>query len=335
MSMLTIWGKVLVWIILLSINILGVEVGEYNLEEIRLRDPFIVPVAKEGRYYIFGTDWRLPGGPGFLSYHSKDLITWKGPYIVFQRPQGFWADRDYWAPEVHHYRGKYYMFASFKAPGVCRGTQILASENPAGPYQCITEKPVTPENWECLDGTLYLDKKNNPWMVFCHEWVQVNDGEICAMPLSNDLKKATDKPILLFRASEAPWIKRWTPEPGKISKGLVTDGPFLYRISGGELYMLWSSFGKGGYKLALCRSESGELRGPWKQKKTPLYENDGGHGMMFSNFNHEIMLVLHQPNRRLLERPRLFTVAEKNGTLEIVSWQADKEMCKGISSELK
>ena len=34
-------------------------------------------------------------------------------------------------------------------------------------------------------------------MVFCHEWLQVNDGQICAVPLSDNLGKATGEPVIL------------------------------------------------------------------------------------------------------------------------------------------
>ncbi len=88
--------------------------------------------------------------------------------------------------------------------------------------------------------------------------------------------------------------------------------------------MLWSSFGTGGYKLTVARSESGNLAGPWKQAEKPLYENDGGHGMMFRTFEGKLMLVLHQPNGGRKERPRLFTVEEKKDSLAIQSWEKGK-----------
>ncbi|MUT64558.1 hypothetical protein [Paenibacillus sp. NEAU-GSW1] len=27
----------------------------------------------------------------------------------------------------------------------------------------VTDKPVTPEHWECLDGTLHIDDEGRPW----------------------------------------------------------------------------------------------------------------------------------------------------------------------------
>ena len=42
-------------------------------------------------------------------------------------------------------------------------------------------------------------------MVFCHEWLQVQDGQICAIRMEEDLSDSIGEPVILFRASEAPW----------------------------------------------------------------------------------------------------------------------------------
>lgn len=181
-----------------------------KLPDIHIRDPFVLPVLSERRYYLYGTMGEYAWGEtgvGFDCYRSADLHTWEGPFPVFRPPAGFWADRNFWAPEVHAYGGRYFLFASFKAEGVCRGMQILAAESPLGPFCPVSAGPVTPTEWECLDGTLLVDADGSPWMVFCHEWVQVGDGEICALPLSKDLALAAGEPVVLFCASQAPWVQ--------------------------------------------------------------------------------------------------------------------------------
>ena len=278
-----------------------------KIETIHLRDPFILPVPEEKTYYLFGTGWKLADGPGFMVYKSPDLQSWSGPFVAFQRPDGFWADRDYWAPEVHRYRDRYYMFASFKAEGICRGTQILVSDKPAGKYVPLTERPVTPADWECLDGTLFIDDAGKPWMVFCHEWVQVGDGEMVAIPLSDDLTKRIGEPILLFRASQASWVI----EIGQERRGKVTDGPFLHRMADGTLIMLWSSFGRSGYCQAVARSRLGKLAGPWEHFEKLLYEDNGGHGMFFRTFAGKLCLILHQPNGGAPPIPTILEVTEQ------------------------
>ena len=70
------------------------------------------------------------------------------------------------------------------------------SDSPKGPFRPVGNRPVTPEGWHCLDGTLYTDRKGAPWLVFCHEWLQVGDGQICAVPLSEDLSEAVGEPVI-------------------------------------------------------------------------------------------------------------------------------------------
>jgi len=281
--------------------------------DIQIRDPFILPVPGEGRYYLFGTtDKNAWSGSGhsFECYRGRDLEDWEGPITAFRPPGNFWATTQFWAPEVHEYAGKFYMFASFKADGVCRGTQILVSEKPEGPYAPLTSNPVTPPGWECLDGTLHVDEGGYPWMVFCHEWLQINDGTICAMKLSQDLKCAEGEPVLLFHGSDAAWAR--PHQPGKY----VTDGPFIHRATDGSLLMLWSSTGKEGYAMGIAKSANGRITGPWKHVSEPIYGKDGGHGMIFKTFEGQLMMTLHRPNNTPDERPVFMKIRECNGGLE-------------------
>ncbi len=285
--------------------------------DLHIRDPFVLPLLAEKQYYLYGTTgseaW-TNAASGFDYYTSRDLQNWDGPFPAFRPPTNFWADRNFWAPEVHVYRGQYYLFASFKAEGVCRGTQILAASGPQGPFLPISQGPVTPHDWECLDGTLFVDANDQPWMVFCHEWVQVGDGEICALRLSNDLTTAVGQPHRLFRASEAPWALEIN---SKGRQGYVTDGPWLHRLANGTLIMLWSSFGAAGYTVGVATSATGGLLGHWQQQPEPLYAGDGGHCMVFRAFDGQLWLAFHRPNPSPDERPVFVPVRENESSLEI------------------
>lgn len=288
--------------------------------DIQIRDPFILPCKDEQTYYLFGTtDKSCWGkGTGFDCYRSKDLIEWEGPIEAFRPSESFWATENFWAPEVHFFRGKYYMFATFKAPNRYRGTQILVSDKPEGPYKPFTDGPITPKHWECLDGTFHVDENGRPWIIFCHEWVQIHNGAMYAMPLTDDLTEAAGKPVFLFNASDAAWVT-----PLKVGNEFrfpcyVTDGPYIIKLSTGKMGMLWSSDSKNGYAMGLAWSESDTIVGPWYQEKEPIWGKDGGHGMIFESFDGKKYLTLHMPNTTPNERPFFFEVKENHGTLQLV-----------------
>ena len=137
----------------------------------------------------------------------------------------------------------------------------------------------------------------NPYMVFCHEWVQIKDGTIAYLPLTDDLRAAAGPAAELFAASSAPWNNHDDPDGTH-----VTDGPFLYRTSGGKLLMLWSTFGKHGYAIGYSVSQSGGIEGPWVPAEQPLFDRDGGHGMLFTDKSGQLMLTIHSPNDTPNER---------------------------------
>lgn len=291
--------------------------------DIQIRDPYIYPDPQQKRYYLFGTTdtdpWRGPG-QGFDCYSSQDLQEWEGPIPAFRPSADFWGKENFWAPELHHFNGRFYIFASFIAPQRYRATHILTAESLSGPYFPLVDEPVTPKDWQCLDGTLHVDEAGNPWIVFCHEWVQIHNGSICAMRLTADLKKAAGRPILLFNASEALWVKEsgWPEKDAKYRfPTYVTDGPSLHRLSDGTLIMLWSSLGKKGYAMGLCRSESGQITGPWHQLPEPIWAEDGGHGMIFKSFEGQLMLTFHSPNKTPNERAVFVEIEEKDGGIQL------------------
>ncbi|KYG33578.1 glycoside hydrolase family 43 protein [Alkalihalobacillus trypoxylicola] len=284
-------------------------------QDIRIRDPFVYVDKSNQIYYLYGTtDENVWSGEayGFQAYQSKDLENWEGPYDVFKPQDDFWADRHFWAPEVHYYRGSYYMFASFKSEDKCRGTQILKSDLPLGPYQPITEEPITPREWECLDGTLYIDGEEKPWIIYCHEWLQITEGKIYAQKLSEDLRETISEPILLINAADAKWTNA-------VNDGVyVTDGPYLYTTENGELLLLWSSHSDTGYTIGTARSNSGHIEGPWEHNPLPLFAKDGGHGMVFKTLTGELMLTIHSPNKSPNERPIFIKLQETDSGLALL-----------------
>lgn len=274
---------------------------------------------------------------GVITYKSTNLSEWEGPYVVFTVPDGVWAHPQHgaWAPEVHEYNGRYYLFVTLhnndrRLEGEpvngfskhWRGTVISVSESPEGPFRLLKDDGhVLPETMMTLDGTLYVEEDGSPWMVFCHEWIQTIDGTIEGVRLKDDLSEAVGDPIRLFNASEAPWKNEDVLQGGNIPV-YVTDGCQLYRTSGDCLIMLWSSYQSGSYVQTIARSKTGKLEGPWEQLP-PLVKEDSGHGMLFRTFEGTWMLILHQPFKMPESRCKLYEMEDTGDSFRIVKARED------------
>ncbi len=270
----------------------------YHITDIRIRDPFIYTDREAECYYMYGTTDLQPNSiaanHSFSVWKSRDLTWFEGPIEIFNaKDSDFWGSRDFWAAEMHPYRGKFYLFGSCISDTRRRGTQIFVSDTPDGRFVPVASDATTPPAWECLDGTLFIED-GTPYMVFCHEWLQVHDGEICAIPLTDDLSAPAGEPHLLFRASENPAVEGLGPS----GENFITDGPFLWQEDG-RVRMIWSSFGGGRYLVLTAEADS--IRGPWRHGGSQ-FDFDGGHAMLFETLAGERMIAMHSPNTLGLER---------------------------------
>ena len=316
-----------------------------RLEDMPLRDPYVVADKASGLYHLFvANNGAMSGtaGVGTMVYRSRDLKTWSIPQVVFRVSPELWGVNGGWAPEVHRWRGRWYLFVTLhnpakplpvpranaagipvQVPQFQRGTVIAVSDSLLGPFTVVDPvRPVAPGTFMTLDGTLFKDRKGRPWMVYAHEWVQKIDGTIEAIPLKKDLSGADGKPIHLFKGSDATWISREMPAPSANQiLPYVTDGPQLHRLPGGGLGMLWSTYAKnitnrngmvtGHYVQTAAVSPSGDLHGPWIQQE-PLVRRDSGHGMIFDTLpttkkKSRPMLIVHRGSK--VQHAKLYEIA--------------------------
>jgi GH43 family beta-xylosidase len=245
---------------------------------------------------------------GFDVYTSTDLINWSEPEECFNSDNNGFNCGVNWAPEVHKYRNAYYMFATFTKPNGFRGTYILKSDNPKGPFKLHSKGAVTPYEWECLDGTLYIDKKSVPYLVFCHEHTQIINGTVCYIQLSDDLKTSIGEPVTLFSGSSPYWADK-KPD----GEHYITDGPFMFRTKDDNLLMIWSTFIGHSYIEALVRFKDGEINENFEHLD-PIITDDGGHGMIFEA-DEKLYLTFHSPNQTGYERVKLIEIEDKGNEI--------------------
>lgn len=301
-----------------------------------IRDPFIVKA--NDAYYMYGTsywdgiDWRV-----YKATSLKGEWTNLGPVVPEEGGTKYPdIDKQRWAPEVHKYKDKYYMFTTYLSKETNqRGVTIFRSDSPEGPFEMISKnernkvKPghitydfstIDKEGKPAgctIDGTLYVDPQGQPWLVYVNEWVSQTDevGRFSAVKFSDDLSTIDESSNKeLFRADCAPW----GPPETK-----VTDGCFIHTLPSGRLVMLWSADNGHGYSTGYATSDHGVL-GPWEQHEQQLYVShmykseapDGGHSMIF-NDNGQLYMCQHGPNGGT-EHPIIVPVKETS--YNTISW---------------
>jgi arabinan endo-1,5-alpha-L-arabinosidase len=296
--------------------------GPVRLADVRMRDACVLPDPVTQTYHLIAS----ARGAAVRAYTSQDLVNWHGPEIIFRTPEDLWGDIKIvgiWAPEMHRYRDKYYLFLTFDTrhelpeqwrnwlPRVTRGSQILVGDSPRGPFAPFGNRSTLPPDMMTLDGTLFVED-DVPYMVFCHEWVQIKDGTVAYVRLKEDLSGTDGEPVRLFDGSDGPWVKKHEEYGCR-----VTDGPTFHRSKSGKLFLLWTSGGETGYTTGIAISDSGRLTGPWRHQAEPIFAEDGGHAFLFHRFDGQLMMVLHAPNRDH-ERALLFEMEDTGETLRII-----------------
>jgi hypothetical protein len=337
-----------------------------TMPQMTLHDPYILPDASSGTYFLYtANNTAMSGNPakGIMAYQSKDLVHWSKPALVYTVPTSSDAWNAYdspWAPEVHLYHGKYYLFTTLDnqadttaesmsgpdstrwVPTYRRSSILAVADAPAGPFTDMNVKaPVTDPALDTLDGTLYVDPSGKPYLVFANEWLQKLDGTMDALPLTDDLSSAAGKPLFLWKASDAPWYK----DPGyggiytsltddkqlsaKQLSGYVTDGPELYTTPNGSIVSLWTTYRDDTYIETQAISRTGNMGGPWEQLP-PLVFGDKGHGMVFTDFAGGMHMVMHNHMSSGTPRGEIYDMKLTDEGFSVVRHREDLDGAPGV-----
>lgn len=266
-------------------------------QDIHMRDPWVMPY--QGTYYLIGTTgdaWGTEGG-GFAMFTSTDLREWtpQGQVLKMDEPPT-WAAYQFWAPEVVERAGRFYIFYSGNSDDTRRGTGVAVADTPLGPYRNLSDRPLTPLEWECLDGHLFTDVDGQEYLIYVHEWVQCEIGEMWIQRINDDYTALEGERHMLFRGRDSSWSDE------------VIDGPMMV-VRDGRYHLFWSSFDQdtgdrsGAYCVGVATADS--LLGPYEHSDEPIIRGDGGHNCVFEGFDGELYTSFHAPNATPDERVRI------------------------------
>lgn len=262
---------------------------EPKIAKVPLGDPFIM--LWEDTYYAYGTYLN----DGIAVFVSDDLLTWSIPEGADRglalNKMDVWADRWFWAPEVYHVNGKFYMYYSADEH-IC----VATSDNPLGPFTQDVYKPMI-EDEKCIDNSLFIDDDGKPYLFFD----RFNDGlNVWMAELEDDLTTIkTETMTKCINVSQA-WEEVWPR---------VNEGAFVIKHDG-TYYMTYSANSYESQFYGIGVATASDIRGPWvKYENNPVYQKPGdlvgvGHSALFTDKDGNLRKVFHAHNSQTNIHPR-------------------------------
>ncbi|MCW3804478.1 glycoside hydrolase family 43 protein [Plebeiibacterium marinum] len=280
--------------------------------KVPLGDPFIM--LYEDTYYAYGTY----SANGIAVYASDDLLTWKVPeeakYGLALNKNDVWADRWFWAPEVYHVNGKFYMYYSADEH-IC----VATSDSPCGPFKQDVLKPMI-EGEKCIDNSLFIDDDGTPYLTF----VRFNDGNnIWIAEMENDLKTIKMGTMTKCLNVSQQWEQVWPR---------VNEGSFITKHNG-IYYMTYSANSYESQFYGVGFATATNIMGPWvKYENNPVFQMPGelvgvGHSAMFTDKEGNLCKVFHAHNSKTAIHPRQMYVTtvgfENMGGTDVMTIDSD------------
>jgi beta-xylosidase len=296
---------------------------------LQIADPSVI--YHNDTYYLYGTST----GDGFLCWSSENLVDWQSQGYAYKRAEDSWGKSTYWAPEVVHYKDKFYMIFS------CKGGEkedlrlricLAVSEKPEGPFEDLYA-PMFDNNYSCIDGHVFIDADGMPYLFY--EWVGVVGepwnregyfwGMIFGVQLEEDLSvpEYTEHQLCLYVNEE------W--EGASSMHARSCEGMTVFK-NNNTYYMTYSCnhYSDPNYGIGYATAESPlgmwtkSLHNPILSRNLKIGVSGPGHNSIVkSPDGSETFIVYHthadpeQPSgRRVLNIDRM--VIEENGNLRVL-----------------
>jgi beta-xylosidase len=212
-------------------------------------DPYIL---KHGdKYYLYGTG----GNDGIKVYRSDNAVAWSaavgvtGGYALHKN--NVWGEKWFWAPEVYHLNGRFYMFYSAE-----EHLSVAESDSPLGPFtQTDARKKPFHAGTKEIDSHLFIDDDGRKYLYF----VRFTGGnEIWMAELNDDMYSIKEETLeKCFGANPSGW-ENSTLEP----RARVNEGPFVLKHNG-WYYLTYSAnhYQNPNYGVGYATAKS--PKGPW------------------------------------------------------------------------
>ena len=173
-----------------------------------LADPYIL--LDGDTYYAYGTN----DPDGIAVWTSSDLLSWRRLDQLALHRQNTTETQWFWAPEVYHKNGRYYMYYSAN-----EHLYVATADRPEGPFKQVGGRMMenTLGDEKCIDSSVYFDDDGQAYCFF----VRFTDGNcIWSIELDDDL--TTPRPATLHKCISVQ--QSWENLLGR-----VNEGPFILK----------------------------------------------------------------------------------------------------------
>ncbi|MFD2742200.1 MULTISPECIES: glycoside hydrolase family 43 protein [Sphingobacterium] len=294
------------------------QVQPKNPLDVPFGDPFVLYDKPSDRYYMYGT-----GGVdnGFVVYVSDDMTSWEKEGVAYTNEQEHaWGVKDFWAPEVYEYKGKYYLF--YSAHWKDNPTNeienfrigVAESDSPLGPFIDQSSGPIFDPGYPIIDANLYFADNGKVYMYYsrcCYKhavdseisrWAKkegmfdsIEESWIYGVELAADFSRVVGEPVLLLRPpvnmddQQSEWESR-SVTSGEVNRRW-TEGSYLFK-EGNTYYMMYSANYFGGENYAVGYATSTHPLGPFdKSPNNPILQKNTTEGGIVTGTGHNSLVT--------------------------------------------
>lgn len=277
-----IYLKTVIRAILVITGLHSRQPGMAQQPSIFLADPTIF--KEKDNFYLYGTG----SNRGFLVYESANGKTWKQPadsarHLALKRGDAF-GTGGFWAPQVFHYRGSYYMaYTANEQIAIAKGA------SPAGPFIQDSLKALSGTGKQ-IDPFVFFDKNGKVYLYH----VKLQSGNrIFVTEMKPDLSDVIPGTEQECIASTEAW------ENTAKSEWPVAEGPTVLKYKN-TYYLIYSANDFRNKDYAVGYATSNSPTGPWKKyagnpiiSRQTVGHNGSGHGDVFAGQKGQLYYVVH------------------------------------------
>ena len=221
--------------------------------------------------------------------------------LYFHRPADMEISRTgwFWAPEVYHKNGRYYMYYSAN-----EHLYVAVANSPLGPFRQQGTRMMQSllGDEKCIDSSVFFDDDGSAWLFF----VRFTDGNcIWRCRLDSNLMTPVAGTLRECIHVTEPWEGRL---------GRVCEGPFVIK-HGGQYYLTYSANDYQSQDYAVGYATAPTIDAVWtKSEKNPiLHRWNGlagcGHHSLFTDHDGQLRIVFHSHFSHTKIHPRLMHIA--------------------------